>query len=110
MSKTEEKKTKLETAVEKMTNKIDKSSARSAELKEQVTVIQEELATLAKEQEEADKVRADNHAEYLTQSADLKKGLAGIRKALDLLRDYYGSASSAAALVQEDASADDSQP
>jgi len=37
--------------------------------------------------------------------ADLDKGLAGIRKALSLLKDYYGAASSAA-LVQED----DSQP
>jgi chromosome segregation ATPase len=109
MKKTEEKKTKLETAVEKMTNKIDKSSARSAALKEGVTKIQDELATLAKEQKEMDKVRADEHAVYLKQSADLKKGLAGIRKALDLLKDYYGGASSAA-LVQEDASADDSQP
>jgi len=110
MSKTEEKKTKLETAIEKMTNKIDKSSARSAELKEQVTVLQEELATLAKEQEEMDKVRAEEHTAYLKESDDLKKGLAGIRKALELLKDYYGSASAAAALVQEDSSADDSQP
>jgi chromosome segregation ATPase len=108
MKKTSEKKTKLETAVEKMTNKIDKSSARSAALKEGVTKIQEELATLAKETERMDKVRADEHAVYLKQSADLKKGLAGIRKALDLLREYYGSAS--AALVQEDATADDAQP
>jgi hypothetical protein len=107
MSKTEEKVSKLQTGIEKMTNKIDKSSARSAELKEQVTVLQEELATIAKEQEEMDKVRAKEHEVYLKESGDLKKGLAGIRKALDLLRDYYGSAS-AAALVQEDS--DDSQP
>ena len=84
-----------------MTNKIDKSSARSAELKEQVTVIQGELATIAKEQEEMDKVRKESHEVYLKESGDLKKGLAGIRKALDLLRDYYGSASAAAALVQD---------
>jgi chromosome segregation ATPase len=103
MSKTEEKKTKLETLVEKLTNKIDKSSDRSEELNEQVAVLQEELATLAKEQETMDKVRADEHATYVTVKADLDKGLAGIRKALDLLKDYYG-AGSAAALVQEDAS------
>jgi len=103
MSKTEEKKGKLETTVEKLTNKIDKSSARSAELKEQVTVLQEELAALAREQENMDKARADSHATYVTVKADLDKGLAGIRKALELLKDYYG-AGSAAALVQEDAS------
>jgi hypothetical protein len=113
MGKTEEKKKKLETIVEKLTNKIDKSASKSAELKSEVKTLQEELATLAKEQEEMDKVRADEHAVYLEEKAVLEKGLAGIRKALGLLRDYYGSAS-AAALVQEDASADaddsDSQP
>jgi chromosome segregation ATPase len=109
MSKTEEKKAKLETGVAKLANKIDKSTARSAELKEQVTEIQAELAVLAKEQEELDKVRADEHEVYLKESADLKKGLAGIRKALELLKSYYGSAS-AAAFVQEDMTEDDSQP
>jgi hypothetical protein len=113
MGKTEEKKTKLETTVEKLTNKIDKSASKSAELKSEVKTLQEELATLAKEQEEMDKVRADEHAVYLEEKAVLEKGLAGIRKALQLLRDYYGgAAAAAAALVQEDASedSDDAQP
>jgi len=106
MSKTQEKVDKLQTGISKLSNKIDKSTARSAELKEQVTVLQEELATMAKEQEEMDKVRAEEHAAYVVEQADLAKGLAGIRKALELLKNYYGS--SAAALVQEDA--DESQP
>jgi hypothetical protein len=101
MSKTEAKKSDLEAVSAKLTNKIDKSSARSAELKEQVTVLQEELAALAKESETMDKVRAEDHATYVQVKADLDKGLAGIRKALSLLKDYYGAASSAA-LVQED--------
>jgi hypothetical protein len=106
MSKTQEKVDRLTTGISKLSNKIDKSTARSAELKEQVTILQAELATMAKEQEEMDKVRAEEHAAYVVEQADLAKGLAGIRKALALLKDYYGS--SAAALVQEDA--DDSQP
>jgi len=108
MGKTEEKKLKLETTSDKLTNKIDKSAARSAELKAQVKQLQEELATLARETEEMDTVRKDEHAVYLVAKADLEKALTGIRKALELLRDYYGA--SAAALVQEDASSDDSQP
>jgi hypothetical protein len=106
MGKTEEKVGKLQTGIEKLTNKIDKSTARSAELKEQVTIIQEELATMAKEQEQLDATRAEEHEVYLAEKGDLVKGLAGIRKALELLKSYYGS--SAAALVQEDS--DDSQP
>jgi len=100
--KTEAKKKELETTVEKLTNKIDKSAARSAELKDQVATLQEELATLAKETEQMNKVREDEHAVYVQETGDLTKGLAGIRKALELLRDYYGSAS----LLQED----DAQP
>jgi hypothetical protein len=102
MGKTEEKKKELETTVEKLTNKIDKSAARSAELKDQVATLQEELAILAKETEQMNKVREDEHAVYVQEKGDLTKGLAGIRKALELLRDYYGSAS----LLQED----DAQP
>jgi len=102
MSKTEEKKADLEGVVSKLTNKIDKSSARSAQLKEEVVTLQEELATLAKETENMDKARADAHATFVEEKATLDKGLAGIRKALELLRNYFGAAS----LVQMD----DSQP
>jgi hypothetical protein len=101
MSKTEAKKSDLETTVTKLTNKIDKSSARSAQLKEEVTVLQEELANLAKEQETMDKTRQDAHAVYVEEKAALDKGLAGIRKALELLRNYFGASAS---LVQTDAS------
>jgi hypothetical protein len=101
MSKTEAKKSDLEATVAKQTNKIDTSTARSSELKEQVTVLQEELAALASEQETMDKVRSESHAAFVEEKATLDKGLAGIRKALQLLKDYYGAAS--AALVQQPA-------
>merc|ERR1740117_1210226 len=93
MSKTSSKKATLEFTVEKLTNKIDKASARSAELKEQITVLQEELATYAEEQASMGKVREDAHATYVSEKATLDKGLAGLRKGLQLLRDYFGAAS-----------------
>merc|ERR1719253_621781 len=48
-----------------------------------------------------DKTRQEAHAVYVEEKAVLDKGLAGIRKALELLRNYFGAAASAS-LVQTD--------
>merc|ERR1719440_2176233 len=50
-----------------------------------------------------DKIRSETHATYVEEQAELSKALAGVRKALGVLRDYYGGA---AAMLQED----DAQP
>merc|ERR1719323_434061 len=83
------------------TSRIDQSAAKSAQLKEQIKVLEAELAALAKTQAEMDKIRADTHSEYQTAKADLELGLSGVRKASALLRDYYGGAAS---MLQGDAS------
>merc|ERR1719394_1794613 len=97
MEKTEAKKAELEEDVEKLTSKIDTAAARSAGLKEDVRELQAELAALAKLQKEMDVTRADENAAYVEAKADLELGLEGVRKALSVLRDYYGSS---AALIQ----------
>merc|ERR1719183_3018478 len=96
MAKTEQKKQELDEDIEKLTTKIDQATARSTQLKAEVKELQGELAALAKEQAEMDKVRSENHAAYVEAKADLELGLSGVRKALDLLRGYYGGA----ALIQ----------
>jgi len=100
MAKTEAKKSDLQTEIGKLTSKIDQAAARSAQLKEEVKENQAELAALAKMQAEMDKIRSETHEAYTVAKTDLEQGLTGVRKALDVLKDYYGGA--AAAMVQTD--------
>merc|ERR1719188_2532692 len=86
MAKTEEKKSELDEDIAKLTSKIDVAAARSTSLKAEVKELQGELAALAKLQAEMDKIRAETNADYLKAKAELEEGLAGVRKALDLLR------------------------
>merc|ERR1719497_253361 len=101
MAKTKAKKDDLEFDISKLSTKIDQAAARSAELKDEVKDLQSELAALAKQQSEMDLIRSETHADYAVAKTDLETGLAGVRRAMHVLRDYYGSASAAAALVQD---------
>merc|ERR1719451_238501 len=103
MAKTEAKKADLEGDIASLTAKIDRAAARSASLKDEVAELEAELAALAKSQSEMDKIRSEEKADFDVAKAELTQGLTGVRKALGVLRDYYGGA---AALVQEDASFD----
>merc|ERR1719215_2252609 len=98
ISKTEEKKTDLESDIAKLNAKIDVESSKSAALKSDVKGLQAELATLAKLQAEMDNIRRESHAAFVQAKKDLEQGLLGVRQALTLLREYYGSS---AALVQQ---------
>jgi chromosome segregation ATPase len=98
MAKTEAKKSELDTTIGKLTSKIDQAAAKSAQLKAEVKELEAELASLAKMQAEMDKIRAETHEEYTVAKAELEEGLGGVRKALGMLKEYYGSA--AAAMVQ----------
>merc|ERR1719160_269057 len=59
MAKTEAKKNELDTDIASLTAKIDKASAASAKLKEEVKELQAELAALAKEQAKKNELDTD---------------------------------------------------
>jgi len=103
MAKTAEKKGELQDTVSSLMAKIDSATAGSTKLKGEVAELQSQLATLAKEQAEMDKMRSDSHAAYAQAKVDLEAGLDGVRQALSMLRDYY-AASGDASLVQQPAS------
>jgi len=100
IAKTQAKKDDLDSDIAKLTSKIDQAAAKSAGLKSDVKELQGQLAALAKEQAEMDHIRQESHADYVQAKSDLELGLSGVRKALGVLRDYYGSA---AAMLQQPA-------
>merc|ERR1719446_261224 len=89
MHETETKKADKEETIAKLTTDIDSKSAKSAQLKEQVAELQKELAALAKAQAEMDKLRAEEKEVFDRDSAEMALGLEGVKKALQVLRDYY---------------------
>merc|ERR1719160_1055718 len=88
-SETKQKKLEKTHDVEKLSTKIDSMTAKSAKLKEQVAELQKELAALASSQAEMDKIRSEEKGIYTKNSAEMKAGIEGVKKALSVLRDYY---------------------
>jgi len=103
MAKTATKKQELNYEISKLTAKLDKSAAKSASLKDDVKTAQKDLAALAKSQAEMDSMRREENGDYSQAKKDLTLGLSGVRKALSVLRDYYGGASAAASMLQDGA-------
>merc|ERR1719287_172448 len=89
MSETEQKKADKEAAIEKLNTQIDSNNAKSAKLKEEVATLEKELSALARAQAEMDKIRAEEKAAFETNSAEMKKGIEGVKLALKVLREYY---------------------
>jgi len=101
MAKTTAKKEELGYTVSKLTAKVDRAAAKSATLKGSVKTLQSELAKLSKSQAEMDSMRRTSKGDYTAAKSDLEMGLSGVRKALGVLRDYYGSDSASSAFVQD---------
>merc|ERR1719171_7682 len=64
-------------------------TAKSAKLKEEVAELEKELAALARSQAEMDKIRAEEKAAYDANSAEMEKGIKGVKLALKVLNEYY---------------------
>merc|ERR1719316_2382174 len=65
----EEKKKTTET----LETRLDKANAKSAQLKEDIAMLSEEISTADAAQKEATEMRAEEHATFLKAEADLKE-------------------------------------
>jgi len=92
LAETNQKKDDKTSEIEKLAAKIAQQEAQSAKLKEEVATLEGELAALVRGQAEMDKIRAEEKALYETNSAEMEKGLNGIKLALKVLNEYYAKA------------------
>merc|ERR1719316_697610 len=92
MSEATAKKEDLIAQSDKLSTKIAQNKAASTKLKEAVATLQEELASMAKAKAEADKLRAEENSAYEKNSAEMKMGIEGVKKALSVLKEYYAKA------------------
>lgn len=88
-SENEAKRDKLTAEEQKLSTRIEKASASIAKLKEEVAELNTSLAHTAKSQKEMDNMRKQEHEEFTKAKADFEQGLHGVRRALQVLRDYY---------------------
>jgi len=96
LSETQAKHEDLSDEVEKLTTKIDQMVSRSTTLKEEVADLQKELSQLASSQAEMDNLRKQESADYVKTKKDVDQGLAGVKIALKVLREYYAQSDAAA--------------
>jgi len=91
LKETSTKKLEKMTEIEKLSNRIDQASAKSTKLKADVATLQDELAKLAQSQAVMDKLRLEEKDTYTFSKAEQEKGLAGVKLALNVLKEYYAS-------------------
>merc|ERR1719408_19140 len=72
---------------------MEKAEADKAMLQESIKTLEGELAEMAAAQAEATKIRQDEHAEYLKASKDFKDSATAVANAMQVLNEYYNSAS-----------------
>merc|ERR1719240_215706 len=92
MGKSNKAKEEKTLTLNKLQSRIDKASARKAELEQAVKDLEAEIAELDKGTAEATKVRNAEHETYLKASKDYGDAAAATEKAITILKDFYESA------------------
>merc|ERR1719439_307297 len=77
---------------DELTAESDKLSTKIAQDKAASTKLKKELADMAKAKADADKLRAEEKATFEKNSAEMKLGIEGVKKALSVLKEYYAKA------------------
>jgi len=85
------KKTEKTNEIAKLSTRIDRQNAQSAQLKEEVAALQGALAKLAKSQADMDRIRQEEKDAFSASKAELDKALTGIKMALKILNEYYAT-------------------
>merc|ERR1719450_999724 len=100
LAETNTKKDEKTDEIAKLNAAIDRMSAKSAQLKNEVAALQKELAELAATQAEMDKIRQEELEIYKTNRPEMEEGVEGVKLALKILREYYAKEDKAHAAAE----------
>merc|ERR1719380_498904 len=93
MTKTKKALTSKQTKMEDISTKIEKATAMSAKLEEQVKVLGGELADLDSSDTASTKMRQKEHNEWVAIKKDLEQAQSATATAVKVLKDYYSGKS-----------------
>jgi len=91
--KSKAKQAELTATSDKYGVRIEKATATIAQLKEEIKLIQEQMAEMDAAQAEATKLRTSEHEEYLKASKDYKDSAEAVANAISVLEAYYSGGS-----------------
>lgn len=89
MKETAEKMEEKDTEVRSLSTKKDQKASASGKLKQEVSTLQEEMASMTKDFGEVTKIRQEEKAAFQKNKQELDQGLKGVQMAAAVLRDYY---------------------
>jgi chromosome segregation ATPase len=92
-SKSKAKQADLTAKSDKSQVRIEKATATIAELKEQIKMLQAQMAEMDAAQAEATALRSKENEEYLKASKDYKDSAEAVANAIAVLQEYYSSGS-----------------
>jgi hypothetical protein len=87
--------------VNRLTARSEQLNAQMAQLTTELEELAESIAELSKALSEASDARAKEKAENEKAIADAQAAIPAVRKALTVLKDFYGKAATATSLVQQ---------
>jgi len=93
MGKSNKAKEEKTLTLDKLQSRLDKASARKAELAQAVKDLESEIASLDASVAEATKIRNAEHETYLKASKDFGDAAAATEKAIKVLKEFYDNAS-----------------
>jgi len=89
LAETSAKKSDKSDDIQKLSTKIERLSAKSTQLKEDIAILQSELSKLTRSQAEMDQLRQKEKDAFAENKAELERGLSGVKAALKILNEYY---------------------
>jgi hypothetical protein len=89
LADTAKSKSLKESAVDKLSTRLDRQRSQSLRLRTEVADLQQEKLEIRKTQQQIDDIRREENERYKKTKPELQMGLEGVKRAMKVLRQYY---------------------